>query len=71
MVDSVEICKSLNISIEEAMKNPEMLTFISGQKKKKMCKDAVKKLPYLIRYVHDYLAALKLIPDMFVTCKII
>ena len=69
----MEICKSLNISIGAAMKNPEMLKFIPGhlKTKKKMCKDAVKKLPYLLRYVHESLAALKLIPDGFVTCKMI
>ena len=36
------------------MKNPEMLKLVSDQlKTEKMCKYAVKKLPFLIRYVPD------------------
>ena len=36
------------------MKNLEMLKFVSDQlKTKEMCKHAVKKLPYLLRYVPD------------------
>ena len=37
----MDIPKSLNISIGTVMKNPKMF--------KKMCKHAVKKLPYLLR----------------------
>ena len=52
MVDSMDIYKSLNISIGTAMKNPEMLKFVPDQlKTKKMCKCAVEKLPCLLRYV--------------------
>ena len=36
------------------MKNPEMLKNLPDHlKTKKMCKHAVKKLPYLLRYVPD------------------
>ena len=45
IVDSMDICKSLNISIGIVMKNPEMLKFVPDHlKTKKMCKDAVKKI---------------------------
>ena len=48
----MDICTSLNISIGTVMKNPEMLKFVTGHfKSKKMCKDAVKKSRYLLRYV--------------------
>ena len=48
----MDICTSLNISIGRVMKNPEMLKFVTGHfKSKKMCKDAVKKSRYLLRYV--------------------
>ena len=40
--------KSLNISIGAVMKNPEILKFVLDHlKTKKMCKHAVKRLPYL------------------------
>ena len=46
MVDIMDIYKSLNISIETVMKNPEMLTFFPDHHKTKtLCKYAVKKLP--------------------------
>ena len=46
------IYKSPNISTRTVMKNPEMLKFVSDHlKTKKMCKHAVRKLPYLLRYV--------------------
>ena len=52
MDDSMDIYKSLNINIGTVMKNPEMLKFVPDHlKTKKMCKQAVKKLPYLLRYV--------------------
>ena len=54
MVDIVGICKFLNISIGTVMKNSEMLKFVPDHLKiKKTCKHAVKKLPYLLRYVPD------------------
>ena len=54
MVDRMDVCKSLSISIETVMRNPEMLKFVPDHlKTKKMCKHAVKKLPYLLRYVPD------------------
>ena len=54
MVDSLNIYKSLSINIGTVMKNSEMLKFVPDHlKTKKMCKYAVKKLPYLLRYVPD------------------
>ena len=54
MVDIVGICKFLNISIGAVMKNSEMLKFVPDHLKiKKTCQHAVKKLPYLLRYVPD------------------
>ena len=42
--------KSSETSIEEMIKNPEMLGFIPGHlRTKKMCKHAVKKLPFLLK----------------------
>ena len=52
MVGIMDICKYLNISIGTVMKNPEMLKFASDHlKTKQMCNHAVKKTPYLLRYV--------------------
>ena len=54
MVDNMDIYKSLNISIRTVIKNPEMLKFVPDHLKiKKMCQQAVKKLPYILRYVLD------------------
>ena len=50
----MDVYMSLNIGIGTSMKNPEMLEFVLDHlKTKKLCKHAVKKLPYLLRYVHD------------------
>ena len=50
MVDSeyiVDIYKSVKISIRRVMRNPEMLKVVPDHlKTKKMCKHAVKKLPF-------------------------
>ena len=52
MVDNMDICKSLNICIGTFVKNPEMLKiFPDHRKTKEMCRYAVKKLLYLLRYV--------------------
>ena len=52
MVDIIDIYKSLNFNIVTVMKNREMLKFVLDNfKTKKMCKHAIKKLPYLLRYV--------------------
>ena len=55
MVDSeynMDIYKSAKISVGAVMRNPEILKFVPDQlKTKKMCKHAVKKLPFLLRYV--------------------
>ena len=54
MVDSVDIYKSLNISIGTVIRNPEMVKFVPDHlKTKKICKHAVKKLPFVIKYVPD------------------
>ena len=54
MVNIMDIYKSLNISIGTVMENPEILKFILDHlKTKKMYKNAVKRLLYLLRYVPD------------------
>ena len=46
--------KSLKISIGAIIKNPEIPRFVPYHlNTKKMCKHAVKKLPFVIRYVPD------------------
>ena len=47
MVDIMDICKSLNVSIRTVMKNLEIIKFVPDHlKTKKMCKHAVRKLPF-------------------------
>ena len=55
MVDIMDIYKSLNISSGTVMKNSEMLKLVPNhlKTKKKMCKHAVKKLFYPLRYAPD------------------
>ena len=57
MVDSgysMDIYKSVKMNTGIGMRNPEMLKFVPDHlKTKKMCKHAVKKLPYPLRYVSD------------------
>ena len=57
IVDSeynVDIYKSVNISIGTVTKNPEMLKFVLDHfKAKKICKPAVKILPFITGYVPD------------------
>ena len=57
MVDgeySMNIDKSVKISIGTVMRNPEMLNFVSDYlKTKKYVSMQLKKLPFLIRYVPD------------------
>ena len=44
----------LKISIGTVMRNPEMLKLVPDHlKTKKICNHAVKKLPFVIRYVSD------------------
>ena len=51
MVDIMEVYKSINISIVTVMKNSEMLKFVPDHlKTKKMCKHAVKKIPFVIKF---------------------
>ena len=50
----MDIYKFVKISIGTVMKNSEMLKFTPDHlKTQKMCKHAVKKLPFVIRYVSD------------------
>ena len=50
----MDIYKSLKISIGTAIKNSEMLKFVPDHlKTKTMCKHTVKKLPFVIRYLHN------------------
>ena len=50
MVDS----KTLKIRIGTIIKNLGMLTFVPDHlKAKKMCKNALKKLPFVVKYVPD------------------
>ena len=50
IVNIMDVCKSLNISTGTIRKNPEMFKFAPDHlKTKTMCKDAVKKLLYLLR----------------------
>ena len=54
MSESMDIYKSLNINIEKVTTNSKLLKFFPYYlKTKKMCKHAVNKLPYLLRYVPD------------------
>ena len=54
MVDSMDIYRSTNINIGTVMKNPEMLKFVPDHHKtKNVCKHAVTKLAYLLKYVQD------------------
>ena len=46
--------KSVKISIGTVMRNSKRLKFVPDHlKTRKMCKHAVKQLPYLLRYVPD------------------
>ena len=50
----MDIYKYLNISTGTVMKNQDMLKYVRDYlKAKRMCKHAVKKLPYRLRYVLD------------------
>ena len=55
MADSeynMDIYRSVEISIGAVMRNPEILKFLPDHlKTKKMCKNAVKKLPFVIWYI--------------------
>ena len=57
MVDSeysTQNYKSPKLSITPVIKTPELLKFVTGHlETKKMCKHAVKKLPFVITYVPD------------------
>ena len=52
--DNTDNYKCSKISIGTIMQNPEMLKLVPyNLKTKKMCKHAVRKLPFVIRYVPD------------------
>ena len=57
MIDSessINIYKPVKISFGTVLKNSGMLNFVANHlKTKKMCKHAVKKLPFLMRCVPD------------------
>ena len=54
MVNIIDIYEFLNISIGIVMKNSGMLKLVPYHlKTKNMCKYAVKKLPYPLRYIPD------------------
>ena len=54
MVDITDINKSLKVSIETVVKNAEIVTFVLDHlKTKNMCRNVVKKLSDLLRYVLD------------------
>ena len=51
MVDS----KTLKIFIGTIIKNPELLRFVPDHfKTKKMCKNAAKKFPFMIKYIPNH-----------------
>ena len=51
---SMDVFKSVKISIGTVMKNPEMLKYVPNHiKTKRLCENAVKKLPLVMRYVPD------------------
>ena len=51
---SMDIYKSVKISIGTVMKNPKKLKFVPDHlKTEKTCKHAARKLPFLTRYISD------------------
>ena len=69
MVDdecSMDIYKSVKISVVTVMRNPEMLKYVPNHlKTKKMCKHAVKKIPFLMRYVPDQYKTQQMFDKLF------
>ena len=54
MVNIMDVCKSLDISIGTVIKDPKMIKSVLDHLKiKRMCNHAVTKLSYLIRCVPD------------------
>ena len=51
--DNPDNYKTLKISIEATTIKSEMLKFLPDHLKLEMCQNAVKKLPFVIRYVPD------------------
>ena len=58
--DNPDNYKTLKISIEATTIKSEMLKFLPDHLKLEMCQNAVKKLPFVIRYVPDWCKTQKL-----------
>ena len=69
MVDSkynMDIYKSIKINIGTVIKNPELLKFVPDHlKTKKLCKHAIKELPFVLRYVPDQYRLNKCVIELF------
>ena len=68
MVDSMDIYKSLNISIGTVIRIPKISIFVPNHlKTKKMCKHALTKLPSVRRYVPDRYKTQQMCDSLFMT----
>ena len=68
MVDSMDIYKSLNISIGTVIRIPKISIFVPDHlKTKKMCKHALTKLPSVRRYVPDRYKTQQMCDSLFMT----
>ena len=68
MVDSMDIFKSLNISIGTVIRIPKISIFVPNHlKTKKMCKHALTKLPSVRRYVPDRYKTQQMCDSLFMT----
>ena len=68
MVDSMDIYKSLNISIGTVIRIPKISIFVPNHlKTEKMCKHALTKLPSVRRYVPDRYKTQQMCDSLFMT----
>ena len=68
MVDSMDIYKSLNISIGTVIRIPKISIFVPNHlKTKKMCKHALTKLPSVRRYFPDRYKTQQMCDSLFMT----
>ena len=68
MVDSMDIYKSLNISIGTVIRIPKISIFVPNHlETKKMCKHALTKLPSVRRYVPDRYKTQQMCDSLFMT----
>ena len=68
MFDSMDIYKSLNISIGTVIRIPKISIFVPNHlKTKKMCKHALTKLPSVRRYVPDRYKTQQMCDSLFMT----